>query len=169
MSLTLENSMITQELVRHVFDYSDGHLFWRNPSKYKPEIIGDKAESVDGKGYIRVGLNGRRYAAHRIIFLYHKGYLPTHIDHMNGNKKDNRIDNLRASDNETNSYNAKLSKANTSGVKGVSWDKNTSSWCVQIHYKGKRAVYKFFKDFDLAKECACRERLRLHGEFARFS
>ncbi len=159
--------MLTQELVKDLFDYEDGDLIWRNPLKHKSQMKGKKVTSVCSKGYIRVGIKGCRFAAHRVIFLYHKGYLPTHIDHINTNKKDNRIENLRACDNTTNSYNSKLSKANTSGVKGVSWSADRKMWHVQITSKGVRVVSELFKDISTAKDFAQTERVKFHGDIAR--
>lgn len=161
--------MVTQDLVRKKFEYEGGKLLWKDPSKYKPSLVGKAVNSLDSKGYLRVGFGGKRHAVHRIIFLYHKGYLPDYVDHINADKLDNRIENLRGCTNEENSYNSKLSKANTSGVKGVSWSGQSKKWHVQISSGGRRVFSKMFDTIGEAKESAGEARARIHGDFARDS
>jgi len=66
-----------------------------------------------------------------LIFLYHHGYLPKFVDHIDGNKKNNRIENLREATKSQNAMNQKVSTRNTSGIKGVMWHKRDKKWFVQ--------------------------------------
>lgn len=85
---------LTQELVRHLFDYQDGVLYWKNPT-HKTVKPGTKAGCLNGQGYIQVGIQGFFVKAHRIIFVWHHGYEPKEIDHLDRNRRNNRIENLR--------------------------------------------------------------------------
>lgn len=93
------------------------------------------------------------------------------IDHINGDSLDNRRENLRPyidkSGYSKNILNTKISKNNTSGHKGVYWDKQASKWKGRLQYKGK--VYqKFFKDFEDACKWVDYKRAEIHGDFANF-
>jgi len=158
---------LTHEQLNHLFYYKDGTLFWKNPSKYVSRFKDFPITSLDSKGYLRVGINGTRYAVHRIIYFMHYGYLPDYVDHINNEKIDNRIENLRPCSNRENSYNAGLSKANKSGIKGVCWNKSIKKWHVQITVNGKRAVSKYFKCIEEARFYVKNKRILLHGEFSR--
>ncbi|MCH6546434.1 MAG: HNH endonuclease, partial [Deltaproteobacteria bacterium] len=70
----------------------------------------------------------RPYLVHRTVFYLSHGYLPEQIDHINGIRSDNRIDNLRGANDCTNAYNRGLQSNNTSGVKGVCWYKSRDKW-----------------------------------------
>ena len=98
-----------------------------------------KAGSIEGcttsKGYRQIRIHGKWYKAHRLIWLLETGRWPTNqIDHINGDKLDNRFCNLRDVDNFTNSRNR---KNNTSGVVGVSFDKVNQKWVSQTYIDGK--------------------------------
>ena len=78
------------------FEYKDGHLYWRiDPSTHINK--GTKAGTLGSNGYIRVRLSGKMYQAHRIVYEMHYGSIPTgmYIDHINGVKHDNRVENLQ--------------------------------------------------------------------------
>lgn len=82
--------------------------------------IGDIAGSIDGGGYWQIKLFGECYAGHRLAWLYFYGVWPEKfIDHINGDKTDNRIANLREATQSQNMANSKISRNNTSGIKGV--------------------------------------------------
>jgi len=126
---------LTVDLLKHLFDYDKetGNLIWKVTNSNNQKI-GDIAGSLNPKvGYIRVGINGKKYYAHRLIFLYHKGYLPKTIDHINCDKVDNRIENLRAATVGQNQHNRKTNANNTSGYKGVSWCKAKKKWATGIN------------------------------------
>jgi len=150
------------------FEYRDGKLFWKKSTGDKP-IAGKEAGcSKTTDKYITVGLNKKQYAAHRIIFAMHHGYMPPQVDHINGDRQDNRIENLRASNNTLNSYNKGLSAQNTSGVKGVSWDKTKNKWHAQLNYNGKNRHMGYWKadEKHLAQEFIQLAREMTHGIFA---
>jgi len=156
--------MITQSQAKDLFIYSDGDLLWqRKPAKniYALTVAGN----VSDQGYIIVAIEGERYRAHRIIFLMHHGYLPDFLDHIDGNRQNNKIENLRECTKSQNQCNAKISTNNTSGIKCVSWNKKMKGWRVVITFKGKEKYCGTFWDIYTADLTAKRERIKMHAEF----
>ena len=96
--------MITQEKVRDFFDYVDGVLVYRNKGlRVKAgQAVGWKTDN----GYLRTDMDGKKYYVHRLVWLYHNGPCEHHlIDHIDGNKTNNKIENLRMatfSENQAN-------------------------------------------------------------------
>jgi hypothetical protein len=102
-------------------------------------------------GYLAVQIDGQKHYCHRLAWLYSYGYLPEHnIDHINRNKKDNRIKNLREISQQCNTRNNGNRKNNSSGVKGVSWNTTDKVWVVQITANWKNHRIGGFKDFEEA-------------------
>ena len=128
-----------------IFDSENGLL------KNKSSGIAYRA---DGDGYIRVVFQGRRYLAHRIIWKMVHGQDPDIIDHINGNKSDNRIQNLRSVGFEESAKNRSLRSDNKSGCGGVFQNKKTGKWNVFLSVDGKQ---KYFGSFD-SKDDAVKER-----------
>lgn len=158
--------MITQELVRHLFNYEGGILTWKNPTspRFKP---GDVAGTVNCDGYSHVMINRKIYKSHRLIYLYHYGNLPDYLDHIDGNRSNNKVENLRECTTSQNNCNAGLSNKNTSGAKGVSWHKHNKKWQVQIKLNKKLKHIGYFDDFELAELVAIEARNKYYKEFAR--
>jgi len=161
----MENT-ITQKQLKDEFKYIDGMLLWRRDTRNRLRKKGDVAGYVRGIGYRVVVVKRIPYFVHRLIFLYHYGYLPEYIDHIDGNKENNDISNLRECTRSQNGYNSKIPKHNTSGVKGVSWCKVSRKWTAKIKLNGKCVYLGSFWDKDVAAQIVRIERLRLHGEFA---
>lgn len=158
--------MITYEEVKKLFTYKDGWLYWNRPhksarGKYVP---GDRAGVKHSAGYIQISLHKKLYLAHRLIFLYHHGYLPRVLDHINGDKTDNRIENIRAASYSQNKFNTKLSANNTSGYKNV-YNVN-GKWRVSFIIDGKSKYYGLYNDVHEAGKAAKQIRTELHKEFA---
>jgi hypothetical protein len=148
------------------FVYDRGELYNRH-TRNSTSIKGNRAGWFNTQdGYHHVYLDGKSRFEHRIIFLMHYGYMPESIDHVNGVRDDNRIVNLRACTCAENQHNATLRKDNTSGVKGVYWDKKNCKWRAQIKYKGKLHFLGRFDDIELAELVVMEARDVLHGEFA---
>ena len=141
---------LTYERVRELFDYrEDGFLIW-NVCKAKRIKIGDVAGSFDKThGYHIVGVNGRLYKAHRLIWLWHHGYMPEgELDHINKIKYDNRIENLREASSMCNKRNISNPKDNKTGVKGVRIESGV--WQARITVNRKQYHLGSHKDFDEA-------------------
>ena len=89
-----KNTMITQERVRQVFEYVQGNLYWRINLGSRGKV-GVKAGNLNKGGYYIVQVDKQQYYIHRLIYLYHYGYMPKFIDHKHGKSIGNYIWNLR--------------------------------------------------------------------------
>ena len=121
---------ITQKLVRSLFTYKDGDLYWK--VRRQGIKIDNKAGGLNQHGYYSIRINGKAYLAHRLIFLYHNAYLPKEIDHIDGNRENNLIKNLREVTRSQNNMNRKSHKNCSSIYKGVSWDNSRNKWRAYI-------------------------------------
>lgn len=150
------------------YDSKTGNLHWKVKTNWKVSL-GQKAGSLMRSGYIRVFVNGTPYLAHRIVWEMHNHKIPDRheIDHINGIRDDNRIENLRLATRSQNQWNSCKRKTNNSGLKGVCWHKRDERWRAQITVFSK---VKYIGSF-LTKEDAYAARLeaekQYHGEFAR--
>ncbi|MCD1264056.1 hypothetical protein B5M44_04210 [Shinella sumterensis] len=129
---------------------------------------GDRAGKLTRDGYIHIGVDGGRYAAHRLAFLYMTGTIPeVFIDHKNRNRSDNRWDNLRVATNSQNQMNTDMKSNNTSGFKGVSWHKAEGKWRADIRIGGAKVCLGYFDKSEEAHEAYLKAVEEHHGEFAR--
>ena len=155
--------MITQKYLKELFDYKDGNLYWKI-KKAKNTIIGSIVSTLS-HGYIRVRIDGKAYFAHRIIFLYHHGYLPLEIDHIDKNPLNNKIENLRECSSSQNKYNTNLRTDNKSGIKNVRWRDDRKKWEVRLWVDGKRKYFGHYFDKEVARFVAETMRYKYHKEF----
>lgn len=119
------------------------------------KTIGDMPGSISSHGYRQIGVFKSTYAAHLLAWLYVYDEWPTKIiDHINRDKLDNAISNLRLSDYSANAHNTNLRKTNNSGIKGVCFNKNYVSkpWVAYIMLNGKRTHLGMFSSLDEAAE-----------------
>jgi len=158
--------MITQEGIKELFDYRDGHLHWKRTAPGRDLDLSKPAGGIQNAGYVFVKIQDKKYRVHRLIFLMQRGYLPKILDHIDGDRTNNKIENLRAADAAQNRYNSKLSKSSTSGIKGVYWHKPVEKWAAEIKVNGKRKRLGFFYDKEVAAQIVRIARLKYHGEFA---
>jgi len=157
--------MITQELVKNMFKYYRGQLIRKTTVSWKSNA-GDIAGSYDAYGYIIICIKGKHYKAHRLVWLYHRGYLPRELDHKDGIRDNNRMGNLRECNPGQNSMNAKPQCGCTSNFKGVSWHKATGKWrCRITHNKIMHTLGYFINEYEAAYAYDSAAR-RLHGRFS---
>jgi len=115
--------------------------------------VGALAGSVNKlKGYRFIGVNKKKYLAHRLAWLYVYGEWPENqIDHINHIKTDNRISNLRDVTNEINQKNSYLNENSSSGINGVCWNKRKGRWSVRVSIEKKRKFVGYYETiFDAA-------------------
>lgn len=146
----ITKATITQEELKRVLDYdeSTGVFSWK--INRWPAEIGRIAGCIR-LGYRIIGVNGKKYNASRLAYLYIHGFLPEHfIDHINRNRGDDRICNLREVTMQCNVINSGNRKDNTSGIKGVYWAKNRNKWMAYLKINGKMKFIGLYKDFDNA-------------------
>jgi len=146
------------------YDLDTGHFYWRR--KWASGCRTDKpAGGPDcNKGYHVIKVDGRRYYAHRLAWLYTFGSWPLHyIDHINQDRSDNRIANLRPATESENSCNRIGMSA--SGVKGVYW--TDEGWATMIQKDGKRTWLGKFQSLEQARITYNAAAALLHGDFAK--
>ena len=159
--------MITQEELKELLNYDqDTGIFTWKVSPARQVSSGDIAGTKRKDGYIQIKVDNELILSHRLAWIYMYGYLPKYIDHINGQRDDNRITNIREVSNQQNSLNSKISKNNTSGIKGVYWDKSRNKWAVRLFVNGKCKFFKRFDDMDLAKLVIEEVRNKYHGKYA---
>ena len=158
--------MITQQQALDLFEYRDGDLHWKvRPANLA--VCGTVAGYRNTRdSYWRVVVQGKMYLKHRLVFLYHHGNLPKYVDHVNGNREDNRVENLRLATQAENARNAKIPRHNTSGVKGVCKPKKDKNWTCSLRTNKKLKTVGGFKDKELAQEFMELWREMAHGQFA---
>jgi hypothetical protein len=119
------------------------------------------------KGYVLIRIKGKRYRAHRLAWFYVNGDDPENlIDHINHITDDNRIINLRKATLSQNVRNQRISAKNTSGLKGVCWNKKSKKWQSQIKVLGKLKYLGVFTDKNEAHQAYCKAADDYHKEFA---
>lgn len=155
---------LTQQQVKAAFMLEGGWLYWIAPKSpnLKP---GDRAGTMNERGYIIIRWNGKPYKAHRLIFLYVNGYMPKFVDHCDRDKANNEPDNLRGSDAKKNGCNKSKASGKSSCYKGVCRT-NKGRWRVQICKAGKIYYLGTFDDEAKAAKCYNKAARKLHGRFA---
>jgi hypothetical protein len=162
----MENLAISHDYVLSAFYYQDGNLVRKTG---RVNEIGQIAGSVHkASGYIHVKINTKAHKAHRLVFLYHYGYLPECVDHIDGDKANNRIENLRAATKEENCQNQKVRSTNKSGCKGVKWNSVSKKWQVGICKNYKNIHLGMYEDLELASLVAIEATELIHGRFSAY-
>jgi len=162
------SDLISKKELRHICNYTkDGNLVWKNPTNKRRTKVGSVIGAKDkATGYIYATIQGKKYRLHRLVFFYHHGYFPEFVDHINRNKIDNRIENLRACTRSQNHMNVGKKYNNTSGYKNVRSFKGRSDYGVSIRHNGKCHYKSGFKTPEDANRYAIGKRAELHGDFA---
>ncbi len=149
----------TQEYLRERFTYDEeaGVLIWRTHLR-TARYVGTVAGRIGNRGYRQINLNKKAYQAHRLIWVYLNGEIPKglEIDHIDGDKTNNRIDNLRLATRTQNRWNRK--------EKGYRFKDN--HWEVSVGHLGKYIYVGFFKTEEEAEKAYKDKCKELRGEFA---
>ena len=162
----MESLAISHDYVLSAFDYQDGNLIRKTG---RVNEIGQIAGCLHkGKGYIHVKIKAKCFKAHRLVFLYHHGYLPECVDHIDGDKTNNKIENLRAATKEENCQNQKIRSTNKSGCKGVRWNSLSKKWQVGICKNYKNIHLGMYEDLELASLVAIEATELIHGRFSAY-
>ena len=156
---------MNQSEVKRLFEYRDGALHWRLDRGSNAKE-GNRAGRVLKTGYRSIHVSGRRYQEHRLVFLFHHGILPAQVDHRNGDKADNRIENLRRANHSQNQVNTP-DRPSASGLRGVREVTKTGRWMARVYLNGKEIRVGTFDTMEQAS-IAYRAKMReLFGEFAK--
>jgi hypothetical protein len=160
-------SSLTAQHLRALLDYDaeTGVFTWRVARRRI--VKGSAAGSVNGDGYVTIGIDYSRYQAHRLAWLYMTGEWPVNeIDHKNRVRDDNKWSNLREA---TSSQNHRNSRAHTSGLKGTHLDKQSKRWRAFIRQDGKQRYLGTFATAADAHAAYCTAAMEIDPEFARFA
>jgi len=147
-----DDSKLTQELVKRVLDYSpETGVFTRRVRTSNRVKAGLPAGGVDGRGYWLICVGGERHTAHRLAFLYMEGSFPKdQVDHINGERSDNKWSNLRHATNKQNAQNKAVARKNRNGHTGVSWCNHSKKWRAYIKLDGKMIYLGYHKEEESA-------------------
>ena len=156
---------LMQENLLDIFEYKDGELYFKKRLGSRTKM-NEPSGNIYNTGYKRVHLLGKKYYIHRLIWLYHNGYMPEFIDHIDGNKLNNKIENLRACSKSQNGFNQKPRKNNTSGVKNLYWSSHFKKWLVKLQINNVVKHIGYFVDKELAELVAIEAMDKFHGNFA---
>jgi len=147
------------------YDQHTGKLFW-NVKKAGRVWVGEEAGSDTVKGYLSVMIDGVNYFVHRIVWILIKGFSPEEcIDHIDRDKKNNRIENLRHISLSCNSRNSKVYESNKTGIKGISFDIENNKYRASIAFDKKAYNLGRYKELDEAvlARLACEQCLNWEG------
>ena len=165
------HSGITVDLVRKLYVYDPDtdnvrRRIGRGTRWHKGELVG----TLGLNGYRYISINRKMYLAHRIVWLLHYGRWPvSDVDHINGNRDDNRIVNLREATRSENNINSIIPSNNTSGHKGCYYDKRRDCWYAEIWVNKKKVYLGRFESAQSAGDAYQAAAKKHYGEFARAS
>jgi hypothetical protein len=169
--MTSKEEFLTAEALRELlaYDPETGEFVWlKSPRNSVPK--GAVAGSLNGRGYTCITALGKVYRAHRLAWLHVYGSWPADdIDHINGEPTDNRIANLREATRSQNQANSRIRKDNSSGSKGVIWERRRQKWEAQIRVNGKRRHLGYFTCKEEAARAYAAAAKQAFGEFARLA
>ena len=143
----MSQPILTQEYLRSLFDYNaETGVFTRLTCTANRHKLGETVGYSGARGYLQAMAAGKKYMVHQLVWMWVYGYLPPNdIDHINRNRSDNRLANLREVTRSENNHNMRISRANWSGYTGVAWDKSRCLWLASIKADGKQHHLGRFK------------------------
>lgn len=154
--------------IREAISYcpDTGSAYWKHRPEYhfktltaykswNSRLRGKKAGAIRDGGYIGICIEDRPYQLHKIAWYFQTGYwpcTPEYIDHINGDRSDNRFCNLRVVSQQENCRNMKIYSTNSSGVSGVNWCNTNKKWRARIGVNGTKVHLGFFVNLEDAKK-----------------
>lgn len=148
----MQNKQLTRQRLLELLEYNNeaGSFTWAKPNSPRM-VIGSSAGSLHVRtGYRRLMVDGHKYQEHVLVWLAETGSFPSsYLDHINGNRADNRIANLRLATKQQNNENIGPRRDNVSGFRGVSRRKN-GQWVAQIQSNGVKKHLGYFPTSDAA-------------------
>lgn len=149
-------------------DFEKGILTWKI-ARSNVVKVGESPKHINISGYYSVRVGGRSYLVHRIIWFMKFGECPKYIDHSNGNRLDNRLENLRPATSSQNNANRVKSNNNTSKFKGVYWNKKRKKWHSQIQTNGKKYNLGLYEIEVDAARAYNESAIMIHGVYAKIN
>lgn len=157
---TLPDVCLLRKLLR--YEPETGRLYWlprpvnmfpkpQQAKTWNTKNAGRETFTLTHKGYKQGTIFDAKFRAHRVAWALYYGAWPTlHLDHINGDRTDNRIVNLREVTRGENQQNQRRRTDNTSGVTGVSWYAAQGKWVAEIYVGGRKKNLGYFNTFDEA-------------------
>ena len=147
--------MITQEKIKELFDYDSGNLLRKTKTSNRVKV-GDVVGSISKSGYIKTGIDNKTHLVHRLIWIWHNGEIDNNLllDHINQDKVDNRIENLRLVNRQENSWNRQ--------AKGAYFDKRCGLWQSKIQTKSGRISLGYFDTEEKAHDAYINAKNKYH-------
>jgi hypothetical protein len=173
--------MLTQLRLREllVYEPETGVFWWRVQSNVangptlgvRRRWANQRAGALTVQGYYIINVDGERFRAARLAWLYMTGLWPDeHIDHIDGNSADDSWLNLRQATRSENMANAKLLRTNNvSGARGVYWNKRRSKWHARVSFQNCHYHCGYFDSFEEAVKARDAKAVQLHGAFAQLN
>lgn len=166
--MTVGNPVYDLNEARKILDYDPktGIFKWKVNRKGNAKA-GSPAGWCRKDGYIALGVRGKEYLAHRLAWAFQFNFIPENmqIDHVNGNRSDNRIKNLRLASHAENCRNSKVRKHSKTGIKGV--QKRGNKWHVRIRFNKQEKWVGSYNSPEEASAAYERAAIELFGQFAK--
>jgi hypothetical protein len=165
-------AQLTTKVINREIDYCPDSGVFTRASPSGRSAVGKAVGYIDPKGYLKVSLGGRQYYAHQLALFLHLGVWPSsgmHTDHIDGDRLNNRLTNLRLCTAQENAQNRKAQANSKSGYKGVSFRAKSNKWHARIVHKGKAVLLGDFtcKEEAYAAYCAAAARHHTHNPCAK--
>lgn len=122
------NSEISSEILLNLFNYKDGNIYWKQWKKGRRRNL--IAGTINNNGYLKITIDGKQMYAHRIVWIMHNGNIDDgyEIDHINHNRSENRIENLRIVTRSENAKNLSMAANNKTGFTDVFFNKKRNKY-----------------------------------------
>jgi hypothetical protein len=153
-----------------IFEYrSDGSLLWR-ANRSSRARAGCRAGSAHKSGYRHIKIGSKNLKEHRIVWIMHFGPIPDgyELDHIDLNRSNNKISNLRLATRSQNRANARVQRDNSLGIKGVHFFKPDRKYVAQLRHQGRRIFLGQFRTAEEAGAAYEAAAKKYHGKFARY-
>lgn len=127
---------------------------------------GDRAGCLDRDGYRYIKYNYKKYSEHRLAYMFTYDKIPTFVDHIDGNKQNNKIDNLRECSRVQNGQNRSKMANNTTGYKGVHYDKRYNKYAAQIRNNKRLEWLGYYENSEDAAKAYNNRAVKIFGDYA---
>jgi hypothetical protein len=160
---------VLRSRVQALLDYNPetGVFSWRLDVKGRARPPGKRAGCTNALGYVVIRVDDKLHYAHRLAWLVTHGSVPKGIDHINGDRGDNRLCNLRLADQRQNLRNKGKQANNRSGYKGVIWERRAGRWRADIRLETKSKMLGYFDTAEDAYAAYVTASRKYFGEFSR--
>lgn len=152
-----------------LYEYRDGELFHKVARRGGVKAGGKAGHFCNTSGYYRVRILGKTYSVHRVIYAMHHGTCPSMIDHIDQDKTNNKIENLRECDKKENVVNSKVRIDNKYGYKGVTFHKASGKFAAQTMWNKKRLHLGLYQTPEEAALAYNKKMLELSPNFAKLN